>query len=428
MRGLRFDHCRSDGCRPDRAERVPACSPDAELPELAGARSGLRNTDRNGTNRCARERLGQSFYIGLALMMLIGAVAKGQDAVPPPTESASNEQFVPVDQMEAVFDRDRRGVLMKRAEFNELLEKARANAAKSDVPVPIITEQASITVAPGDQQAIVTMEFKVRQYAEGWQILTIRAGNLLVEKVEIDNKPALISRNPANPNEILLAHEAVGEFTVVATMSTQLGSLGSDRTAAFELPMVPATQMSVTCPADKQLLVNDLKLDPPNAEGKYIIPVGNAPDVRLRWVVQRKENEAQTLIFVRSDAQLQVQKETLRWESDSRVSVFGGSINKVIARVPSRLEVTSVESAGLEGWTLEDDPDNAGQTRVTLTYRQPFTNDRVIKLKAVAATRLQSTDCSRRSKRRCGEVHNAVDSNADLQRSHGAYRAAGGDS
>ncbi len=54
MRGLRFDHCRSDGCRPDRAERVPACSPDAELPELAGARSGLRNTDRNGTNRCAR--------------------------------------------------------------------------------------------------------------------------------------------------------------------------------------------------------------------------------------------------------------------------------------------------------------------------------------------------------------------------------------
>ncbi len=220
----------------------------------------------------ARERLGQSFYIGLALMMLIGAVAKGQDAVPPPTESASNEQFVPVDQMEAVFDRDRRGVLMKRAEFNELLEKARANAAKSDVPVPIITEQASITVTPGDQQAIVTMEFKVRQYAEGWQILTIRAGNLLVEKVEIDNKPALISRNPANPNEILLAHEAVGEFTVVATMSTQLGSLGSDRTAAFELPMVPATQMSVTCPADKQLLVNDLKLDPPNAEGKYIIP------------------------------------------------------------------------------------------------------------------------------------------------------------
>ena len=34
----------SDGCRPDRAERVPACSTAHELPELAGARSGLRNT------------------------------------------------------------------------------------------------------------------------------------------------------------------------------------------------------------------------------------------------------------------------------------------------------------------------------------------------------------------------------------------------
>jgi hypothetical protein len=35
-------HHWSDGCRPDRAERVPACSRGAELPELAGARSGLR--------------------------------------------------------------------------------------------------------------------------------------------------------------------------------------------------------------------------------------------------------------------------------------------------------------------------------------------------------------------------------------------------
>jgi hydrogenase maturation protein HypF len=34
----------SDGRRPDRAERVPACSMGDELPELAGARSGLRNT------------------------------------------------------------------------------------------------------------------------------------------------------------------------------------------------------------------------------------------------------------------------------------------------------------------------------------------------------------------------------------------------
>jgi len=300
----------------------------------------------------------------------------------------SNEQFIPADQLDAVFDRDRRGVMMKRDDFKALLDKARANADVEQIPIPIITEQANITVRPDDQQASVQMELKIRQYAAGWQMLRIRAGNLQVEKIEINGQPALIARDPADPTALMLAHDKVGDFTAVVTMSTQLATLGSDRMAAFQLPVVPAVQLSVNCPAGRHLLVNDLKLERPAAEdavADYVLPVGNATDVRLRWVVQQKETEAQTLVFVRTDAQLQVQKETLRWDSDSLISVFGGTINRVIARVPARLEITSVESTGLEAWTLDDDPDNAGFTRVTMTYRQPFTNDRLVKIRAVAA-------------------------------------------
>ena len=307
------------------------------------------------------------------------------------------EQFIPADQLDAVFDRDLRGVMMKRNEFKTLLKRARENVRIETIPIAIITEQANLTVTPGDQQASMTMELKVRQYADGWQMLQIRAGNLLVEKIEVDGQPALIGRDPGDPTALLLAHDKVGEFTIVATMSTQLATLGSDRTAAFQLPVVPAVQLMVNCPAGRHLLVNDLKLTRPAAEdaiADYIVPVGNAPDVRLRWVVQRKETEAQTLIFVRTDSQLQVQKETLRWESDSRISVFGGTINRIVARVPARLEITSVESTGLEAWNLDDDPDNAGFTRVTMTYRQPFTNDRLVRIRAVAATENGTVDGS----------------------------------
>lgn len=325
---------------------------------------------------------------GVALLLLITMLpcATAQEPVQPPQP---NEQFIPADQLEAVFERDRRGVMMKRAEFKSLLEKARANSATQNIPSPVIAEQASLTVTPGEQQATVRMELKVRQYAEGWQTLRLRAGNLLVEKVEIDGQAAMIARDPADPTALILAHEKAGEFTVIASMSTQLATLGSDRSAAFELPALPAVQLTVNCPAGRHLLVNDLKLDRPAADdaaADYVVPVGQAPNVRLRWVVQRQESEAQTLIFVRTDEQLRVQKETLRWASDSRVSVFGGSINRIVARVPSQLEITSVESTGLEAWNLDDDPENAGQTRVTLTYRQPFTNDRLIRINAVAAS------------------------------------------
>ena len=332
---------------------------------------------------CSLARRAKALPLALLPFAAGLSIASAQEKTPQP-----NEQFVPADQLDAVFDRDRRGVMMKRDEFKALLEKARANVVVEQIPIPIITEQANLTVIPDDQQAVVQLELKIRQYVAGWQLLRIRAGNLLVEKIEIGGQPALIGRDPADPTAVFLAHDKVGEFTADVTMSTQLATLGSDRMAAFQLPVVPAVQLKVNCPAGRHLLVNDLKLERPAAEAEvadYLIPVGNATDVRLRWVVQQKETEAQTLVFVRTDAQLQVQKETLRWDSDSLISVFGGTINRVIARVPARLEITSVESTGLEAWTLDDDPDNAGFTRVTMTYRQPFTNDRLVKIRAVAA-------------------------------------------
>ena len=163
------------------------------------------------------------------------------------------EQFIPASELEAVFNRDQRGVLMKRDEFKALLEQARTNVASTEIPVPILIVHAQIKVTPRDQQAIVTMEFKVRQYAQGWQTLAIRAGNLLVEKIEIDNKPALTGRDPSDPGQLLLVHDKVGAFTVVATMSTPLVTVGSDRSAAFDLPVVAATQLNVACPAGRHL-------------------------------------------------------------------------------------------------------------------------------------------------------------------------------
>jgi hypothetical protein len=332
------------------------------------------------------------------LMLSLLPVSFAQETPTPPVAETQrpNEQFIPADQLDTVFERDRRGVMMKRDEFKALLEKARANAATSEIPIPIITEQANLFVTPGEHQATVRMELKVRQFAEGWQLLKLRAGNLQVEKAEINGQAALVSRDPAEPSALLIAHDTVGDFTIQISMSTPLAKSGSDQSAAFELPVRPAVQLNVECPAGRHLLVNDLKLERPagaDTVANYVMPVGNAPDVRLRWVVQQKESESQILVFVRTDGTVAVQRETLRWESDSRISVFGGSINKVVAQVPSQLEVTRVESAGLEGWTLEDDPTNAGQTRVTLTYRQPFTNDRVVRIHGVsAATAATSTD------------------------------------
>ena len=61
----------------------------------------------------------------LTLLIFCTGVSCGIAQDPP----GPNEQFIPADQLDTVFDRDRRGVMMKRAEFRALLEQARAHAA-----------------------------------------------------------------------------------------------------------------------------------------------------------------------------------------------------------------------------------------------------------------------------------------------------------
>lgn len=324
----------------------------------------------------------------VTVMLPFGSMS-AQEGQPAREVRGMREQFVPVEELDAVFSRDRRGVMMKREEFRQLLEKARANAAAGQTPVPILVEQATLTVNPAGQQAVIRMDLKIRQFEDRWQIVRIPAGNLFVEKAEIDGQPAIIGRDTQDGNILMLAHQKSGQFVVSLTLSTPLASAGSDRTAAFQLPQVPATRMAVQCPAGQRLVVNDRQLDRPaaaDAVADYVLPVGNAADVRLRWNVQQRETEAQTLVFVHTDAQLEFRRETLLWSGSARISVFGGTISRLVARVPARFEVVSVESAGLEGWTLEDDAENPGKTRVTMTWRQPFSGDRLVKISGVTVT------------------------------------------
>jgi hypothetical protein len=322
----------------------------------------------------------------VSVMLLCGPLVAQNVA---PAKQAPRERFVPADQLGTVFSLDGEGVLLPRVEFEELLRLAETNASENDDhPAAIVIERAALTITPGEHQAQVSATLTIRQFTDGWQVLRIPGGNLNIEKAELDDgSAATIGRDAKNPSILLVAGNTAGTTTLTLTMSSTLATVGNDRSAAFQLPGIASTTLSVTCPANQQLLLNDLKLNRPAADDQpadYTVPVGAADQVRLRWTDLQTESESQTLVFVRTDGQIQVQTESLRWTSDSRVSVFGGSINQVIARVPSHLEVTAVESSGLEGWVLEDDVESKGSTRVVLTFRQPFSKDRVIQISGVA--------------------------------------------
>ena len=88
----------------------------------------------------------------------------GQESRSGATAGPDREQFIPVDQMDTLFARDRAGVLMPREQFRELLQRAQQNAeAQADLPTGVIVEHADVHVEPVDQHALIRMKLHIRQ-------------------------------------------------------------------------------------------------------------------------------------------------------------------------------------------------------------------------------------------------------------------------
>jgi len=300
----------------------------------------------------------------------------------------ARERYIPADELDAVFERSPAGVMLPQAQFRDLLEKAQlAQSKQNQNPAGVVMRSATYHVAPAEQHAVISLSIDIEQFADHWVTTYIPIGNLLVESAEINGATAAVGSDPEHSDKLTLAHRNPGRFTLELKLSTPLGVVGSDRVAAFKMVSCAST-VSVVCPENRVLHVNEQKLerpDPIDQATEYSFPAGTNNSTTLKWTARQQNLETQTLVFAKSNVQVRLSSDNLRWNSDSRVSVFGNSINQLTARVPSSLEVTNIESTGLESWKLEDEPSNSSFTRVLLNYRQPFTEDRLLKISAVAA-------------------------------------------
>ena len=301
----------------------------------------------------------------------------------------ARERYVPADELDVIFDRTPNGVMLPRAEFEELLQKARAAKSRNaDLPTDVAVTAASYEVKQVDSHAVVALQIDVEQFLDGWVMLSFPVSHLDLEEATIDGQPAAVGRHPAQPDTITLLHREPGKFRLSLQLSTPLGTVGSDRVAVFGVLPNAAADLRIACDAKQSVEVNDRKLERPapvDEATTYHVPVGSSNDVRIRWTSGSQKSDTETLVFARTAAVVNMSVDTLRWVSNTRLSVYGSPVNRLIGSVPATLEITAVESTGLESWKLEDDPDRAGFTRVVLTYRQPFSDDRLVEIRGVAS-------------------------------------------
>lgn len=307
------------------------------------------------------------------------------------------KSFVPIADLDVVLTGDREGVLLSRDEFQSLYAKAQANEeAAPRLPAGTVVSDADYSAEISGDHLLIKAAIRLRQFHSGWSTLALPFGRLSVENATVNGKPAKLGRTllPAKgkgqPASVLtLFHHETGDATLELELSTLLHASGNDRSAVFQLIPIPSGTLEVKVPAGRHLVVGAHSLDrstPVSEPATYSIPIGGVLSLRLFFNDHQGEQRADSLAFASTGYGLNVSPGEVTWQAKTNLQVFGTTYNQIFCTIPNSLEITNVESTGLESWELTDNPDSPNSTLITLNYRQPFDGSRDMIFRGVMAT------------------------------------------
>ena len=326
---------------------------------------------------------------GLLIFFLIasGGQLRGQQAAPTADEPAGRRIYVPIEELDAVVDHDKQGVILPRAEFLKLLADARKQLDLPQSPRSVVVSRAQYAARIHDDQLVINATIELNQLARGWQTVTLPYRGLAVEAATLDDKPATIGRGAAAERPLVVFSQQPGQHTLKLQFSLPLVTVGSDKVAAFGLAPISAAALQLTLPAGKNLHVDEVPLERPAAADQpadYTVAVGGKNSVSLRITDRKAREESASLVFAGTAIGLHVTPEERTWRAVTSLNVFGKSIDNLTFVVPKSLDIVSVESTGLERWEIA-----AGEGKTTtlkLVYRQPFSEARTVTFTGVSAS------------------------------------------
>ncbi len=293
--------------------------------------------------------------------------------------------FVPVEDLDVVVERDKKGVLLPHAELKTLIELAEKNPAlKNAPPAAQLVSKCDYAARIAGDHLLLTVTAELQQLVPNWQAWTFPLQRLAVEKATLNGEPAFIGRQDDGNLTLLTANK--GTHVLQLELSTEIVTLGSDQAIAFALLNSPAGELTLTLPAGKRLLLDGLQRERPAAidqPAEYKVAVGGRPNLQLRITDRATDRKADALVFATTGYGLYVAPGEVTWHALTTLQIFGRPVDRVVCSVPGYLEIADVDATGLESWTLTDDPANPQRTLITLTFGQPLEGSRKITFRGV---------------------------------------------
>ncbi|MDA1018235.1 MAG: hypothetical protein O3A00_27750, partial [Planctomycetota bacterium] len=312
--------------------------------------------------------------------------------VPAPKQPTNDEiapelrrVYIPIDQLDAIFDRDKQGVVLSRDEFRRLYMAAKeADRLNPLPPQTLVFAKADYAARISGQHLLITAKLHFTQFVNGYRMLRLPLRGLSVEKAMLDEGPAQIGRNARDTSILELMNDAIGDHVLTLDLSAPLAAVGSDKVSAFGLPNIPVAQLSLTLPAGKHLIANSVGLQRQatvDQPANYVVSLGGKTELTLRITERGDQQVTDSLVFANTDFVVDVAPGEITWQAKTQLNVYGKPLDRLVFSVPNSLEIADVASTGQELADAKHGP----RTDITIDYRQPFQDAREITFKGITS-------------------------------------------
>ena len=281
--------------------------------------------------------------------------------------------YVPYGQLDRIFGKKRKGILMKYDRYLELWKIAESRKPKEKPTQPPIAATVLSTDYQGqvaDETASFDATIKIRVAGEEPVSCPFEFGGVGLSSVTVDGQGASLFSGPrGQPNLIL---EGAGEKTIQAHFSARVLTEESRRSIQFAVPYACAGTMALGLQELAEIEHSSLPVlareTGPDGKSQVQLAVGGNTEVAFTWTIQKTKSREQAVLLAETELRFEVRPGALRLDVTGAVSIMRAEVPGLSFTLPASYDLVAYEVPNLRDLetTARD-----GRKQVRLTFHEP---------------------------------------------------------
>lgn len=324
--------------------------------------------------------MGQRLTFGLKLLTLAYVCcvhttpsAAQPPAVVPPTE---RELFVPFEDLNILLGGDTRRVFMTRAEYADLLNKAK-RAPEERLPQETAILSAEYEAVLEVARASLAGRLHIEVFGEGLHTVPLALSGVGIRSATLDDQPAALIEEAGGA--VLLVVEGRGDHILQLDMVLPLSAAAAEQSLSWQVPVPPATTFRVTVPGNVEVKsgasIISRRVDS-DAGVTHFELLPTAGQMNLVMSLNNRRLRDETTVLARGVLVDELTQGYERLHASFSMNILHGASDEFRIAVPEGFEVTQVATPLLARWSIEEGDDE--HPRVLEIKLRELTTERVL--------------------------------------------------